>query len=507
MQRRIGSAGALIGGLAAVLMTGAPSLAQDRGITIVLVEEPDIVDPCHASRSNIGRVIKQNIVETFTEINPADGSITPRLAVGWEQLDPLTWRIKLREGVKFHDGTPFNAETAAISINRTLDKRLDCEIRTKFFGGVTVTPKVVDATTLDITTSTPQPILPTLLGTMTVAAPKTPADRLTREPIGTGPYVLSVWEPGRRIVVDRFAGYWGAKPDIEKANYVWRLESAVRAAMVATGEAGIAPNISPQDATNPKTDFSYLDSETVSLRFTHDIPPLSDVRVRKAINLAIDREAMRGTIFSKDVLLASNLVVPSISGHNATLKPWSYDPAKAKQLLADARAAGVPVDRQIVMIGRLGVYPNATESMEAMLAMLQDIGLNVALQMTEVAQWQDIVTKPYAENRPPSLMQIMHDNNNGDAVFSVYYKYHSQGAQADIADPEIDRIIDAAGSAVNPKRRELYQDLFKRLHEDVVSEIMLYHMVGYTRVNPRYDFKPSISTNSELQLAQIRLKQ
>ena len=125
-------------------LSGHALAAEEGKITIVLPEEPDIVDPCHASRSNIGRVVKQNVTETLTEIDPDDGSITPRLATSWEQIDDLTWRFQLREGVVFHDGTPMDAEAVATSINRTLNPNLDCEIRTKFFGNTTVTPKAVD---------------------------------------------------------------------------------------------------------------------------------------------------------------------------------------------------------------------------------------------------------------------------------------------------------------------------------------------------------------------------
>jgi peptide/nickel transport system substrate-binding protein len=152
------------------------------------------------------------------------------------------------------------------------------------------------------------------------------------------------------------------------------------------------------------------------------------------------------------------------------------------------------------------VHPNAAELAEALRAMLSDVGLNVSLQMVEVAQWVDLATKPYAEDRPPTLLSDMHDNNNGDAIFTVYYKYHSQGAQADLADPKVDKLIEQANAATNPERRELYQEVFRQLREEIVPDIMLFHMVGYTRVSPRLNFTPSLSTNSELQLSQISFK-
>jgi peptide/nickel transport system substrate-binding protein len=499
--------GVLRTGLSALLfataLAGGGAAAQERAITIVLPEEPDIVDPCHASRSNIGRIVKQNVAETLTEIDPEDGSVGPRLATSWEQVDEKTWRFKLKEGVKFHDGTPFDAEAAAASINRTLNPKLDCEIRIKFFGNTKVTPKAVDATTLEVQTDGPSPIMPTRMGTMTVVARTTTPDQLTREPVGTGPYTFTSWRPGQDVVLTRFDGYWGGKPEVEKATYIWRGESAVRAAMVSTGEADIAPSISPQDATDPQTDFSYFDSETTNFRIDVSLPPLDDVRVRKALNLAIDRQAMVGTILSKDVVPATQFVVPAINGYNPNLKPWPFDPAQAKQLLDQARADGVPVDKEIVVIGRRGNYAGVTEVLEAVHAMLQDAGFNARLQVVEVAEWVDLYTQPFAQDRPPNLVHAMHDNNNGDAVFTAHFKYHTNGGQSALSDPRVDKLIEQATVAVNPERQKLWQEMFRLVNEEIVADIPMFHMVGYTRVGPRVKFRPTISTNSEIQIARI----
>lgn len=493
--------------LALTAWLASPGLAAEEGkITIVLPEEPDIVDPCHASRSNIGRVVKQNVTETLTEINPADASVTPRLATSWEQIDDHTWRFQLREGVVFHDGTPMDAEAVATSITRTLNPNLDCEIRTKFFGNTRVTPKVVDQYTLDLVTDEPSPILPTMMGTVTVQAPSTPMDELTREPIGTGPYVFTSWQPGQDVVLTRFEDYWGETPEVEEATFIWRAESAVRAAMVETGEADIAPSIAPQDATDPAMDFSYFDSETTHFRIDMPFPPLDDIRVRKAINLAIDRDAFRGTILSEDVVPSAQFVVPGINGYNPDLEPYPYDPEQAKALLAEAAADGVPVDTEIVIIGRHANYAGVTEALEAVLAMLQDVGLNVTLRMIEVGEWNDFYTKPYAEDRGANLFHAMHDNNNGDAVFTVFNKYHTDGAQSVISYPELDAVIEKATVALNPERQELWQEAFRMIHEDIVSDVQMFHMVGFTRVSPRINFTPTISTNSEIQISTVTFK-
>ncbi len=235
-------------------------------------------------------------------------------------------------------------------------------------------------------------------------------------------------------------------------------------------------------------------------------PPLNDRRVRLALNYAIDRNALRGSVLSKDVIPATQIVVPSINGHNPDLKVWPYDPAKAKALLAEAKAAGVPVDKQIEMVGRINIYPNATETMEAMMAMFQAVGFKVKLRMLEVAEWLDILTKPYAEDRGPVLLQAQHDNNNGDAVFSVFNKYACKGAQATTCDPKLDALIEKASTLSGDERRKAWQEVFRIINQDLVSDVWMFHMVGYSRVGKRINFTPSISTNSELHLEDITFK-
>ena len=126
------------------------------------------------------------------------------------------------------------------------------------------------------------------------------------------------------------------------------------------------------------------------------------------------------------------------------------------------------------------------------------------LQMMEVAEWVDILTKPYAEDRGPVVQQSQHDNNNGDAVFTVYNKYHSEGAQSTIGDPDSRRrSLRDAGEATGEERQKLFQDAFRIINDEIIADVPMFHMVGYTRVGERVNFQPDISTNSELHLAKI----
>jgi peptide/nickel transport system substrate-binding protein len=285
---------------------------------------------------------------------------------------------------------------------------------------------------------------------------------------------------------------------------VFRADSAVRAAMVAAGEAAIAPNIALQDATNLEMDFSYPNSETGFLRNEHAQAPLNDRRVREALSLAIDREAFVGSILANGTLLATGITPPSTLGYNKDLTPYPFDPDRARELLAEAAADGVPIDTEITLIGRTNNFANVLETMEALLAMYQDVGFNMKLEMVEVAEWLERYAKPFPEDRGPQLIEAQHDNANGDPVFSMYFKYHSEGQQSGLLDPKVDAMIADATAATGDERAAKWSELFAYLHEESIADVMLFHMVGFSRVNERLDFTPSIRTNSELQLSQIQ---
>lgn len=481
----------------------APAFAQE--VTIVLSEELDLVEPCMASRSNIGRVVLQNISETVTEMVPGEG-LQPRLAESWEDMGGGTWRFHLREGVHFTDGSALDAGDVAHSIARIKSDAIVCEIGAKYFGGMELTTDVVDDVTIDVTADPAQPILPLLMSTVTVVSSDTPMDSFVDHPIGTGPYTFDEYAVGQYIKLSANPDYWGEQPEVQAATYVFRTDSAVRAAMIATGEADIAPNIALQDATDPAMDYSYPNSETVYLRIDNETAPLNDVRVRKALNLAVEREAFIGTILANGTLLATGMTPPSTIGYNHDLEPFPYDPDGARELLAEAKADGVPVDTEITLIGRTGNFGNVLETMEALLDMFQKVGFNMSLQMYEVAEWENFYSKPFAEDRGPQIVEAQHDNANGDPVFSMFFKYASEGLQSGVADPKIDAMIADATAATGDEREAKWKELFAYIQQDAVVDVLLFHMVGFSRVGDRLDFEPTIKTNSELQLSQISFK-
>ncbi|MCT8991083.1 ABC transporter substrate-binding protein [Chelativorans sp. SCAU2101] len=495
----------LLGALLASTFS-APVYAQaNTDITVVLSEELDLVEPCMATRSNIGRVIMQNISETLTELDVrGDKGLMGRLAESWEDLGDGTWQFKLRQNVKFSDGTDFDANDVKHSFERVFSDQITCESK-RYFADTELSFDIVDPHTINIKAEPAQPILPLLMTLVTIVPEETPFE-FVRNPVGTGPYVLADWTAGQQIVLERRDDYWGELPAVTKATYVFRSDPAVRAAMVETGEADIAPQITEVEATNPATDFTYPNAETVYLRIDQSIEPMGDIRVRKALNAAIDREAFIGTLLSEGTQFATAIVPPTTLGWNPDLVPPAYDPEQAKAWLAEAEADGVNIKAPIEVIARTENFPHVAEVGEAIVQMLSEVGFNASLRMVEVAEHEQYYSKPYPEGRPAQLIVAQHDNARGDPVFSMYFKYHSQGTQSGLSDPKVDDLIERASAATGEERAALWSELFAYLHDEVVADVLLFHMVGHSRVSERLDFTPTIATNQELQLSQIGFK-
>lgn len=492
--------GAAILGL---VMLGGQAAAQS-GVTVVLPEEPPSLEPCDAKHSSIGRVVIRNVTEPLTMLDTDTGEVRPMLATEWQQIDEDTWRFKLREGVTFSDGTPFDADAVIAAFARLERSDIVCNTKQQTLGGVDLTLTAIGPHEVEITTNKPSPILPTMITVVQMSSPTMDLQGASRNPIGTGPYTFAAWRPGQDITLQRRDDYWGGQPPITDATFVWRSESAVRAAMVSQGEADVALIIAEVDATDPEMDYAYPNGETTRLRINTAVAPLDDLRVRKALNMALDLDALK-PIVGAEVLRASQLVPPGTLGFDDTLQAFAYDPAGAMALLEEARAEGVPVDTQIDLIGRDGIYVGAAEMLQAMQAMWAEVGLNVNIRMFDTGNWLRYQNRPFPEPNVPMLGQDQHDNLLGDASFTLFNKYDSDGVNSALWDAQVDELIAAGENATGEARSEAFSQAFRRIHDDLVADVFMYHMTGYTRVGPRIDWKPTIAANSEIAIADMKL--
>ena len=493
---------------ALALVLSGPAFSQEKTLVVVLPEAPVTMEACNANNTPNGRVTRINIYEPLTVVSETDGTVEPRLATSWEQIDPLTWRFHLREGVTFHDGAPFNADAVVTEMERTINPDRNCHTEQQYFRDFELSAKVIDDLTIDMITDVPVPILPTYLSTLLISSPNSPMVEFTQVPIGTGPYMFDGEDVGTEVRTRRNPDWWGTPSNVDAVRYIWRGESVVRGAMIEVGEADLTPDLAVQDATNPALDKPFIDAETMWLRIDTEVPPLDDVRVRRALNYAIDRQAMLGTLVSKDSVPSTQPTVPGVLGHSDAIdaEPFTYDPEKAMALLAEARADGVPVDDPILLVGRTNILANSTEVMEALMAMFQGVGLNMTLRMTEIGEWREYHNRPYPEGRQPVIVQTKHDNNRGDAAFSLLVKYGCEGTNAAMCDPAIDAAIGEATSESGPERGPMMAAIFETLYRDYVPDVYLFHMSSYARVGERIDYTPNLLTGIEIRIEDVNFK-
>lgn len=500
--RRVIRKGGLMATALSLLLAGTV-IAQD--VTIVLNEEPANLDPCEVASDFIGRVALGNIFEGLTRRDVTTGELLPALATSWEEGDENSWMFTLREGVTFHDGSAMDAAAVKHAMERTLDDTLTCESRTKFFSGNEFTVETIGSDKIKVTTKVRDPILPLKMSNMMIGGPSMTMGKPVRTAPGTGPYALDKWETGQYITLVKFADYWGPNDGVDSGKYVWRAESSVRAAMVKQGEADFAPSIAEQDATEDIA-VGYPNAETIRLNLDNLMPPMNDKRVRLAINLALDRDAMLGTIVPSSAQKATQLFLPSIAGWSENVTMYPYDPEKAKALIAEAKADGVPVDTEIQLAGRIGHFPNVQEFHEAVAIMLNEIGLNVKLEWYEAAVKNKMQVKPFDPNRRPQMFVDQHDNTAGDPVFTIPSRWRSDGSQAKISDPKLDAMIDDAIASTGAERIAKWKAASEYIDREILPDAIMFHMVGFAALGPGVDYTPNMTTNSSVKLADFSLK-
>lgn len=497
----------ILGGLAAsifALSMASTAIGQEYDVTIVLNEEPSTLDPCQMASDHNGRVGLGNIYEGLTGRDVATGEVLPILAASWAEGDNNSWTFNLREGVTYHDGAAVTAESVKFAIDRTLNQNLTCETRTKFFGDDTYSVEVVSDGVIKITTPVRDPILPLKMSNVMIYGSDVPADEPTRTAQGTGPYVLTEWASGQYIHLDANPTYWGTAASTKNGNFIWRSESSVRAAMVTQGEADFAPSIAVQDAT-AEHGVGYPNAETVRLNLDSLMAPMNDIRVREAINLAVDRDAMLGTVLSSDATKATQLYLPSISGWSENVRMFDYDLAKAKALLAEAAADGVDVGAEIQLVGRIGHFPNGKEFHEVVTIMLNELGLNVKLEWFEAAAKNRMQVKPFEEGRRPQIFVDQHDNTAGDPVFTIPGRWTTDGSQSKLSNSELDAMIATATAATGAERIAAWKAAAEKI-DALLPDAMMFHMVGFAAIGDGIDYTPNMTTNSSIKLADITVK-
>jgi len=476
----------------------------NRDITIALAVEPVSLDPCDSQDATNAQVMRGNIIESVTRIDPLSGDVVPGLAESWEALDDRSWRLQLRQGVTFHDGEEFNAEAVAAAIARIQDPDLNCQNFDELPYPLETT--VVDEHTLELVSAEADPILPLRLSWVDVGSPAaTPAGEKVQEPVGTGPYRFVERNRGQSMTIERFNDYWGEAGDIERATFVYRSEPVVRAGMVTSGEADIAVPISAESATDDDRTRQYNDNRVFFLRTQTDRAPFEDPRAREAVQLAIDKESIVGSLMERIGEPTDQMVAPTVNAYIEGYEGPAYDPEAAQKLLEDVAADGFAVDVEFDLVTRPDMFPGSDEVIQAIGQNLKDVGFNVNIVSLDTEAWLQLLRAPFPPDQKPTIVAASHDNITGDASFTFNSYVSSEGPNSTVRNEEIDALLAEAGTAQGERRAELYQEASRVLYEEVHAIIPVAEQSKLLLLGDGVEYEPNGLTGIELRLNEIQL--
>ena len=320
-----------------------------------------------------------------------NGQPAAALASSWQNIDPSTWRFTLRPGATFSNGKPVNAAAVVATIEYLMSeegKATSVGREVGHLAGVSA----IDDLTVEIKTSRPDPVLTNRLALVSIVEPgqwaALGAEGFADQPVGTGPYRVSAWGPGD-VTLTANASSWRAGK-LDKLTIIELPERPARLQAIQSGQIdigfGFSPdNIAQLEGAGLKVSVTPA-PQVMSLAFVTEgrDTPLDDVRVRQALNYAVDRQAMADTLLAGFGKAASHGATPAAFGYNPNLQPYPYDPAKAKELLA---AAGYGNGFDMVAEVVVGSFPADSEIYQQTAADLGKVGVNVTLQQIRFPEW------------------------------------------------------------------------------------------------------------------------
>lgn len=360
---------------------------QTDHITLGMVLEPPGLDPTTSAASAVAEVVLYNVFETLTKIQP-DGNVKPLLAHTWEaSQDQRVWTFHLRDDVQFHNGEPFNARVVRYAFERAAAQDSTNKDKALFASFEKII--IPDAYTVVLYSKHPNPNLPFLLGQATaiMVEPNSVENNRTK-PIGTGPYMVAQWKKGASVTLQKWAQYRSADNiSINSAVFRFVSDTAAQSAALLAGDIDLFTRTQVarilkrfQDDAGFQVLIGASRAKTI-MAINNGKKPLNDVRVRRAISAAIDRQAVIEVAADGLGVPIGSFYVPGALGYVDTTHINAYDPEKARALLAEA---GV---KDLTLTMKLPPTPYAKQGAEVIAAMLGQVGIHVKMHSVEWAQW------------------------------------------------------------------------------------------------------------------------
>lgn len=399
----------------------------------------------------------------------AAGEIVPALATHWTVSDDgRTWRFHLRKGVKFHDGSDFNAEAVKFTFDRLLNPDTKSPRRSALAAVERVT--VVDEHTVDVTTKAPfAPLLAQLSTYNTwILSPAQVAKvgaAIRERPSGTGPFRFESWQPGERVKVVRNDAYWGDKAKVDSVTFTVVPEDSARVLLLMSGQAdvisGVPTVMVDRLKANKAVDVIQKPGyRTIYLGMNLAMPPFDDLRVRQAVAHAVNKEALLKGVMRGIGTLGGSYESSVIVGSATDLPPYPYNPQRARELLAEA---GHPNGFTVDFYVPTGRYNNDRQLGEAIQAQLAEVGIKVNLISPEISAYLNLLNQAKAP-----LFISGKGSPSGDMDFTQTLSHGSTGRMNhfNLKDGDVDSMIEAQRVAVDPAKR---QDILRQLQTRVYN--------------------------------------
>jgi peptide/nickel transport system substrate-binding protein len=458
-------------------------------ITIAIPDSPEKLDP-HFQDGHMRRTM-ENVYERLIERDLVDPSIfVPRLAASLPRLvDETTWELKLRRGITFHNGAPFDAAAAKYSIERIVfDDEVNSDLRSQVdkISGV----DVVDDYTIRINTNGPDPVLPARLYMVQMVEPGAAAGGLADQAVGTGPYQLVEYVPGTSLTLTRNADYWGPEPQIDEVEFVFLPDEQSRVAAVQAGEVHLAVDLSADSAGQmPKLFVRDEGIEYPYLRIKNYEGPLGDYpELRVAIAHAVNVDDYIEFIYQGQAGRANCHIFGSgVFGHNPNITDRPYDPALAQQIVTDSGYQ----DEPITFLVGVPRWTKFEELGEALAADMGAAGLNIDLQVLSFGVWlgDEFLLRPGEVGGDIFLSSSSNELQDGARLGS----YIGDTVVSSYLDDTLVGMLDAAASELDPVVREgLYHEIMAYNCDNVgILPLLTYLSVngGVDSLSwiPRYD--------------------
>ncbi len=451
--------------------------------------EPENLDTIRMA-SAPAAMVSEHITQTLFTVD-LQGNIVPELVESYEvSEDGRVWTLRLRRGITFHDGTPFNAEAVKFNLDRFLDPESKAPFR--FLIARITDVEVLDEYTVRLTTD--QPFAPMLahlshsfIGMLSPTAVQELGSGIETNPVGTGHFKMKTWTRGESILLERNPDYWEAGlPYLDEVMFRFIPEDAARVVALEAGEVHAIMRVPPADIPRLEADpdievLKVPSVRTIYIGFNNQKAPFTDVRVRRALNYCVDKEALVEFVLEGVGRVSDAPFSPGIFGYSP-MTPYEYDPERAKELLAEA---GYPDGFKVNLYHPTGRYLMDAAIAEAVQAQLKECGVEAELITLEWATYLATLRKP-PEEAVHDMYLLGWGCVTNDADYCLYPLFHS-GEWPPVGwhlsyykNEEVDRLLDEARVTPDPERRAA---LYKRVIEIIWNDAPWLFLYSEVQVN------------------------